>query len=318
MKILFLDLCCPKPYSPTTLLNEPMGGTEATVVRVAEALGETHEVYVAQKGREEPENRKAVYGPLVEDGNYDRVVTLRDVRGIPFIKRTWPRAACILWCHDEIYSLLAQHAELLKDVLVLGVSNYHKHRITEALLGKNVKVDYVYNPVVTQTPSIVDRGKGVSLLYFSSPHKGLRATLDVFRKVRSEIPEFHLLVANPGYYQLDDIKQEGVEVLGELPHSEVLKQVAQSFAILHCNAEFPETFGLVHAEANTLGVPVITSTLGASREILTNFREQCVNIKNPDAVIGQLKKWQKNYPVIVGKPEFKLENVMRKWNEILR
>ena len=38
MHMLFIDPVTPKPYSTETLRNQPLGGTEATVVRVAEYL----------------------------------------------------------------------------------------------------------------------------------------------------------------------------------------------------------------------------------------------------------------------------------------
>ena len=38
MRVVIFDPITPKPYSLQTLKCEPMGGTEATVVRVAERL----------------------------------------------------------------------------------------------------------------------------------------------------------------------------------------------------------------------------------------------------------------------------------------
>lgn len=52
MRVLFIDPCCPKPYDPQVLATESLGGTEATVIRVAEGLAsKDHVVVVKQHNR---------------------------------------------------------------------------------------------------------------------------------------------------------------------------------------------------------------------------------------------------------------------------
>jgi glycosyltransferase involved in cell wall biosynthesis len=151
------------------------------------------------------------------------------------------------------------------------------------------------------------------LIYFSSPHKGLERTLALFPKLRAH--GFTLSIANPGYLPDAAINMDGVTVLGALPHAEVMKELQSSLCVLHLNDVFPETFGLVHAEANALGVPVLTSIKGANREILMNH-EQLVDVRDDEAVIRKLLGWRIQRPVVKGRDEFRLSNVLTEWEKL--
>lgn len=87
--IAFIDHTCQKPYSLGTLLSEPLGGTEATVVRVAEAL----DAAVVQHIRDARESR---YLPKDFELNPKYVVALRDPRTIPRLRKSYPSAALSL------------------------------------------------------------------------------------------------------------------------------------------------------------------------------------------------------------------------------
>ena len=131
----------------------------------------------------------------------------------------------------------------------------------------------IYNPV---DDAIVPDGTPVDpakLVFFSSPNKGLRYALDVFRALRRRMPDLRLAVGNPGYKSLAAADLQGVEWLGSLPHARVLAESRAALCAFNPNFVIPETFGLVFAEAHAVGTPVLTHDCGAAREVLGNEAE---------------------------------------------
>ncbi len=307
-----------------------MGGTEATVVRVAEALAETgrYEVIVAQHCRKELGKGKAAYIPLdaVDQIGKDphAVVALRSLKLIPFVRKNWTDSKKFLWCHDFGHRDLIEDYPVLRGtgVKVLGVSRTHKTWMVDIFLNQigdptGVTVDHVYNPIadaLSQDETPVDRNK---LVFFSSPHKGLDRTLEVFALLKKQVPEFTLYVANPGYYPDRDIKgQEGVVNLGPLPHAEILKHVRGALCVFHLNRVFPETFGLVYAEANAVGTPCLTEPRGAAYEVLGS-KQQLLNVQDTEEVVKRVLEWRAgSRPAVKANPEFRMSAVLKKWESL--
>src|SRR6516165_2278582 len=88
--VLFYDPVCQQPYDTRTLHTHAMGGTEATLVRVADALG----AWVMQHNRTEDWERYARPRRL---GGITRVVVNRDSRALPFVREYYPEARVYLW-----------------------------------------------------------------------------------------------------------------------------------------------------------------------------------------------------------------------------
>ena len=326
-RILFLDVTAPKPYDSNTLATEPQGGTESTVTRIAEGLAARgHSVTVMQKARQAVHWRSGgpAYVPYkIAKANFDAVVALRSPDLVPAMRLSWPNAHHILWLHDYNQVELVQKYDLIRGPLtVVCVSRTHKTAVADALLRQvksveGTRVSFIYNPIADDlrpdsTP--VDPKK---LVFFSSPHKGLDHALTLFRRLRHVDDSYTLHVANPGYYPSATLEGPGVVALGELPHPAVLQHVRSSLAVFHPNTVFPETFGLVHAEANALGVPVLTSILGANREVLNDAR-QTVNVFDEKTVIDTLQAWSAGKrPVVQGCDEFRLSKVLDQWEVLI-
>jgi glycosyltransferase involved in cell wall biosynthesis len=325
-RILFLDITCPVPYDAKTLMESPLGGTEATVIRIAEGLAaKGHRVWVAQHNRADvSDHGLATYTnfDLLGDISFDAVVALRSTKLLPFIRKTYPLAKKFLWLHDFNQQDLIRDFPLLPGFKILGVSRTHKTAIIDSILTQitkyeGVTVDFVYNPIddgLLPNSTPVDENK---LVFFSSPHKGLEHTIEVFRKVRKNIKGLKLYLANPGYLIQKITTPKGVTNLGPLPHLDIVRHVRESFAVLHLNPVFAETFGLVHAEAGAVGTPCLTSGLGANAEILSPNRDQMIDVRDVKAVTERLLKWKQQRPVVECKPEFRLKNVLTKWESLL-
>jgi glycosyltransferase involved in cell wall biosynthesis len=277
---LFFDPACDRPYSTRTLEETALGGTEATVTRIADALG----ARVMQHNRESAEGR---YLPPGATGDVAHLVVLRDPRPVRRLAASFPGARVYLWLHDltrpgsKRGRRLAAAASALAElaVTIVCVSDFQRRQV-EAVLqragaGPRVRAVTIYNPVdVAAEPggSAVDPSK---LVFFSSPNKGLAFTLDAFSAARRVIPGLHLSIGSPGYKSpryagVAAGRLAGIEWLGALPHARILTEVRSALCVFYPNFVLPETFGLVLAEAQAVGTPVITHDCGAVREILAD------------------------------------------------
>jgi glycosyltransferase involved in cell wall biosynthesis len=180
------------------------------------------------------------------------------------------------------------------------------------------RVNYIYNPIddgLLPFPNQqIDKNK---LVFFSSPHKGLKHALPLFKNLRTHWnKDFKLYVANPGYLVEDWGQHEGVINLGPLSHQEALKHVRESLCVFYPNFIFPETFGLVIAEANAVGVPVLTHPRGAIPEVISGHW-QMTDCRIPKQVIDKVMAWYKEPPRTEGRTDFRLTVVLERWKKVL-
>jgi glycosyltransferase involved in cell wall biosynthesis len=271
--ILFFDPSCPQPYDTRTLQQKALGGTEASVTRIADAL----DAYVIQHNRTEAYGR---YRPPERIRGIERVVVNRDSRALPIVCELYPGARVYLWLHDQLNPSskrgrrLASTARLLREmsVTVICVSDWQRRGVEATLrrigVEDRVQVCTIYNPIdnalVPDGSPIDDR----KLVFFSSPNKGLKFTLDAFRAVRRRMPDLRLVVGNPGYKVRKSAEIEGVEYLGPQPQELIHAHVRSALCTFFPNFVIPETFGLVFAESRALGTPVLTADCGAALEVL--------------------------------------------------
>jgi glycosyltransferase involved in cell wall biosynthesis len=273
--VLFFDPVCSQPYDTETLRRQAMGGTEATVVRVADALG----ALVVQHNRTSASGR---YLPPRRDPAVTHVIVNRDARVLPTVRELYPNARPYLWLHDRVRPRskrarrLAADAHVLTDlgVKVICVSDTHRRAVEAALrwmgVGDCIPACTIYNPVdddLRPDGSAIDDRK---LVFLSSPNKGLKFTLDAFRAVRRAIPGMRLVVGNPGYKTGSAARVEGVEYLGPQPQQRMHAEVRTALCTFFPNFVIPETFGLVLAESKALGTPVLTHDCGAALEVLAD------------------------------------------------
>lgn len=339
--VLFVDPTCTAPYTQRTLFERAMEGPAATVVRVAEGLAQRgHRVTVAQKGRMWPEKSPggvrfvpfdhAAGAPRLAA---DAVVVVRQHKVLRRLRRLHPGARLFLWAHDfpgsraKRLGLDAAAAQ----ATVVAVSEVHRAALTAFLRERGhrpdgrpvvVPVARVYNPVddaLTPAPAAVDPDK---LVFLSSPHKGLDAVLGAFARVRAVRPTARLLVADPGYWTGErPALPDGVVRLGPLPHHAVMRHVREAFCVFYPQASFAETFGLVFAEANAVGTPVIAHPGGAAQEVLGESAadaRQLVDASDPEAAVARLSAWwAEGRPEVRARSPFRLQRVLDDWERLV-
>lgn len=349
--ILFFDPVCGRPYDTGTLRSQAMGGTEATVVRVADALG----ALVVQHNRASVSGR---YLPPRHDPAITHVIVSRDSRALPAVRALYPNARFYLWLHDRVRPGSKRARRLAADVATLRelavgvvcVSDTQRRAVEAALswmgAGGRVSACTIYNPVAEELRpdgSPIDDRK---LVFLSSPNKGLKFTLDAFRAVRRAMPDMRLIVGNPGYKTGGPARLAGVEFLGPQPQHLIHAEVRTALCTFFPNFVIPETFGLVFAESRALGTPVLTHDCGAALEVLADpaqvlpvtaamrayegllggwpaaWRGLPAHMAAAcglfDVYIERIRAWRAGARPITGPdPRFRLSAVTRRWHEVL-
>lgn len=249
---------------------------------MAEALDAT----VMQHNRTVADGR---YRPPGDASGVEHLIVLKDPRAVPVLAQRFPGARRYLWLHDLVRPgskrgrRLAASARSLAElgVTLICVSDFQRRQaeavMRNAGVAERVHAVTLYNPVddaLAPNGAAVDLSK---LVFFSSPNKGLAFTLDAFHAARRAMPDLRLAVGSPGYKSLRRAHLQrvaagidGVEWLGPLPHHRILAEVRTALCVFYPNCVLPETFGLVLAEANAVGTPVLTYECGAAAEVLAD------------------------------------------------
>ena len=349
--LLFFDPLCPRPYSEASLREAGLAGTEASTVRIAEAL----DAWVAQHNRTQSDGR---YRPPGAVTHVRHVVVLRDPRALRTAARLFPGARLTLWVHDRIepgssrgrwFGSAAPELRRLKPDIVC-VSEYQRAHVAATLARlagcERLTVRRIYNPV---DDSLVPDGTPIDadkLVFFSSPNKGLAFALDAFRALRRRLPRLRLCVGNPGYKSFAAESTPGVEWLGSLPHARIVAEARGALGTFSPNFVIPETFGLVFAESRAVGTPVLTHDCGAATEVLgegaqllpvtlalrayeaplhrlgPHWRRAPARLADSlglfDRYIDRITRWREGERPQVGPdPRFRLSVVAGEWRELL-
>jgi glycosyltransferase involved in cell wall biosynthesis len=349
-RLVFFDPCCPAPYDTRALQQRAVPGTEASVIRIADALG----ARVVQHNRSSAWERYLPPQPLQ---GIDHVVVVRESAALVQAQQLFPGARLHLWLHDKMRPgskrgrRLRRTADLLRtaNVSVICVSRTHQQDVASTLRWAgipNLPLRTIYNPVdeaLQPDGSPVDERR---LVFFSSPNKGLAFALDAFGAVRRALPDLQLIVGNPGYKGSNLPALDGVEFLGPQPQAVIHRQVRRALCTFQPNFVIPETFGLVYAESHALGTPVLTHDFGAAAEVVGDSR-QLLPVKAAyrcyagivaglkprwrtlparlagglglfDAYLERIREWRAGARPVVGPdPRFALSAVAAQWRELL-
>lgn len=338
-RVLFLDPVCPSPYEARTVYTRAVGETESAVVRVAEGLAQRgHRVTVAQCGRMWPARSPGgvAYVPFDYDGGWghlprvDAVVVLRQHKVLPRVRRHYPGAKLALWVHRFPGSkrrALGAVAAAARATVVC-VSDGHRADLLDFLQAKAgdgpawVPTARVHLPVDDDARADGTAPDPDKLVHVAGPRGGLGEVLAAFAHVRERRPTARLFVIPTGgrAWAWPGVPA-GVVPLGPLPHRAVVQHVREAFALFHPQAGIEEPFGLVFAEANAVGTPVLAHPHPTVREVLDEHahdRRQLVDAREPEAAARRLAEWWRDgRPAVAGQDRFRTSRVAGDWERVL-
>ena len=341
--IYFVDIKCKQPYTFSTMAERAIGGTESTLLRIADRLCEDYQVFLVQPCRRQDEIHDTGINYITLDSARHRadkfppahVVVVRKLKAMGDMARWFPSAKLYLWIQDLPVKKYGRYRQQLirHRVTMICNTNWQRSEAERFLspdcwyqrlfhpLSRKKPVDMVViynviNPAINYEPVEIDEDK---LVFFSAPRKGLQQVLEYFEDVLEQRPQTKLYIANPGYQEMDAkwVDHPNLINLGSLSNLEVISHVREAFCVFYPQTMLPETFGVVYAEANTVGTPVLCYDIGAANEILNN-PEQIMHVDDL-RVTERLLSWYKNgRPEVVGKPDYLLDGVLVEWNNLLR
>ncbi len=324
-RLAIVDPLCASGYDPSHLRTGALGGTEATVLRVSGALSDTFEISLFQRNRTITGRCGALsfqrFDATLQSLQSDVILVINAWKVAIKLRRQNPDAAIFLWLHvfPGRHNRAMGQALRDADIRVICVSQSHADGL-RSFLGDMPQPDifYIHNPVddalvPDATPRLNNR-----LLFASSPHKGLREVFARFDTLRRTMPELVLAVADPGYLRWNTgPAPDNVVPLGALSHAALIRQMRRSLCLFYPQTTFAETFGLVMAEANAVGMPVLAHKgLGANDEVLRS-PGQCIDGHDLARIGERISRWRHEPPQVSLDPSFRLCEVARRWTRLL-
>ena len=269
-----------EPFSIADADTGQIGGIETTNIELARQFAARgHEVVLASPTAEETRHDDVLNIPLSRAPDIHAEFVISSNNTAPL--RNLPTAgSSALWVHNPLIierlirkgqmgSLLTRrpHAVFLSE---------HSLRATSRLLPFRSRrvIHHGIARVFRESPP-TDGSKPI-VVWASDPHRGLRETLEIWgSKILPAVPqaEFHIFGPAEAFLGQEAIrfKNQQVHFHGRQPQERIAEIYGKARLMLYPGDErISETFCLAAAEAQCMGLPVITSGVGAMKERVTH------------------------------------------------
>jgi glycosyltransferase involved in cell wall biosynthesis len=289
MKIVFVD-SGPLAYDGSSLTNYYLGGTEGSLVYLAEELAKNnHDVTVINGTATATEFKNVKYLPREKyyteeqwwkSHDPDIIVSLTGPFFSEFWKKWCPKSKLFIWVHlssEQPATQDLQDPNKIKHVdMVVGVSDWHcenlkaNHKIEKITYVKNAINDHFKN-LFESAEDLRNVKKKPKACYTSAPYRGLEILAHSIPLYTKRL-DFDIFSSMKLYQNDDSIDFEkiylycqsfsGVNYQGVIPQKDLAKEIKSSmFFTYPCTME--ETFCLSLLEAMAAGCKPIVSNLGA-------------------------------------------------------
>lgn len=284
MKFLFLAASC-VPVDSTSLNSRPLGGTETGLLYVADLLAKKgHDCTIFTSHPNPTSGEVRFVNQILSTDSFDVLISVQDWRGVfSGVKAT----KTYIWTGDgpEQFINFGIGDKRVTDRTngMLVVSNWQRDVISELSGFPKDKIFSIRNGIDLEKFSGVEQRKGNRLIYASSPNRGLRLAIELFRELWKERPylEFHIFSGFAVYDRqkpfegplAEDFKRlmsqaskfPGIFFHGNITQGQLAREYMKSALLFYPNS-FVETSCIVALEALAAGVPVLASESGGLPE----------------------------------------------------
>jgi glycosyltransferase involved in cell wall biosynthesis len=339
-RIVFFAGSAWERWSPATIEQDGIGGSETALVRVAEVLasrGWPVEVYFDSF---EGNVNGVSYRPFERWEPGDTAAAFVSNRLPEAFDRAIAAPVRALWCHDAHLGDALTPERAQKMTGVIAVSDWHRSFLAERYPFLAGKVQMVRNGVSLRTATgesaFPDAQRPFAerlphCIYSSNPGKGLRLLLELWPGIRTRVPEAELHLFS-GWEIYDRIAEQshslraskvmllhllaqaqqsgGVVVHGRVGQPE-LHAAMQWARVWSYTALLAETSCISAMEARAAGLPIVTSDLAALPETIGRERGVLVSLDDQvayreafsDAVVRLLSDegfWTEKHEQVLG------------------
>jgi len=179
---------------------------------------------------------------------------------------------CDLRCLPQPLALFVKYVyqnplrrALIRSSRVITISRWMKKVFSAEGYGD---IELVYNPVSFDIKPEFDPDKKRNQFFFAGrlvSRKGINELVRGFHLFHQKNKQYELKIAGRGKFPYDNI--EGIDYLGVLSHDDTLREMRRSkFCVFP--SKYPEPFGRVVAEAQSVGSLVLGSGRGGMGELL--------------------------------------------------
>lgn len=276
----------------------------------------------------------------LNDGNYDVIIGVHAplAARLATIKHHLGKAKVIGWIHNSFEALYSKGStyignelkhhyvyqlKRLDDVVVLCNHDAEKYYDYD----KEIRPTVIYNPL-TLAPGEMSEGNSKKFLAvgrFSRLHKGFDLLIKAFSIFAKNNKEWTLDIVGEGveeemYRQLISVSNMSERITIH-PFTDNVQQYYSDAQIYVLSSRW-EGFGLVLVEAMSHGLPIVSSDIPTSKEIMGDFG---IYFKNGD--IEELAKaleesthinWQQSAEEAINiANSFDIKNIIGKWKDII-
>ena len=262
------------PFSGETLRSQPMGGTESSVVQLAEALAKRgHDVSVFNNIGAPGHEFGVHWRPLADAAGHARgeigiaVANAKLFNGLSFRSH-------ILWLHNPLKSWRqirrGNVGPLItrRPVFVL-LGEYHKSRVPRWFPSRRRQIIHhgVHEDFFRKEPAPAPAPPRA--IFTSQPYRGLDWLLEIWPDIRRQVPAASFEIFAPKVRQAEANAKKaaagGVSFRGSVARPELVRELTTARVQL-IPGHLDETYCLAAAEATAAGVPVVTLGIGSLPE----------------------------------------------------
>lgn len=282
-----------------------------------------------------PSEKRDALAKELKDGGYDVIIGVHAPLAVRLAacKSQLENAKLIGWIHNSYEALfgtgslyigpeLRKHYEYqlqkLDKTIVLCQDDAHKYHFP---------VEVIYNPLtlVPGKPSQGNSKRFLAVGRFSHRHKGFDLLIEAFSIFAKNNKEWTLDIVGEGVEEplyrkmIADYKLEGLITLH--PFTNNIQEYYTKAQVYVLSSRW-EGFGLVLVEAMAHGLPIVSSDLPTSKEIMGDFGMYFTN-GNVNELAEQLHKateieWnKKSEEAIQIAQRFNIQHIIEQWNKII-